>query len=722
VSAPPADLLVEALARHGIDGLEVVCCGPGDVLLRRGDLGEDAFWVQAGTFMVTGAGDTVVGEVGPGALVGEFAALTGSPRSATVTALEPSTVRRVPRDLLDHLLGTDIALCSQVRAEAVRRVRTTRLRDAVAGILGPGRAHLVDRLADRAQLRVLEAGESVVAAGEPADGVMLVVSGRLRRLGPTEHVAHLGPGSVLGQQGLATGGTHPEMVEAVRDSVVASIPTEALLDLLAEEPRAVAPVLLSLAAGGDGGRRVVDRSVVLAVTAPAGKGLVDGVCAGLGTLGGLTRLSSASVDGVLGRPGIAQSQPGDPGEVRLLDFLARVEHDSRYLLLEPDLEDTLWTRRVLRGCDVIAVACSPEPDEREAGRVSALLDGAWPRTLRVLVLLQEDTTGRPAGAAEALARWSPDHLVHVRTGCPADVARLARLLGGRPSALVLGGGGGKAMASLGVYRAMAELGIPVDVVGGTSMGSIVGAAVAQGLHPDALLDAAERLMGDLLDYTIPVVSLLKGERASRAIVTQFGGWQVEDLWLPYFCVSTNLTRGRQEVHRRGELPIALRASIALPGAFPPVPVGEDLLVDGGVTNNLPVDVLRRLYPTAEVVAVEGAPATGPRAKADFGLSVSGWQALRASVGHSKTYPGVMAVIMRSMITGSMHQRDAVVDSGAIDLLVDMDLRGVGLLDFHRVRDVARLGYEQSMPRLEQWLESRATAAEADADASGQQVG
>jgi hypothetical protein len=116
--------------------------------------------------------------------------------------------------------------------------------------------------------------------------------------------------------------------------------------------------------------------------------------------------------------------------------------------------------------------------------------------------------------------------------------------------------------------------------------------------------------------------------------------------------------------------------------------------------------MRRLYPTSEILAVEVAPARGPRAKADFGLSVSGWQAMRSKVGRGPHYPGLIAVLMRSMITGSMDHRDAVVRGGIADLVLDMDMRGVGLMDFERVREVAAMGYEQAAPRLEAWLQER----------------
>jgi predicted acylesterase/phospholipase RssA len=326
----------------------------------------------------------------------------------------------------------------------------------------------------------------------------------------------------------------------------------------------------------------------------------------------------------------------------------------------------------------------------------------------VLVLLHPAETDRPRGTATWVGRWAVDHLLHLRAGSSSDLGRVGRMLAGRPVSLVLGGGGAKGFASLGVYRALHELGVAVDTIGATSIGAPLGAVIAQGLSPDAMVDEGERLFHNILDYTLPLVSVMKGERALRSIRERFEGWQIEDLWLPFFCVSTNLTQGRAEIHRRGDVVTAVRASTAIPGAFPPVPYGDDLLVDGGVTNNFPVDVMRRLYPAAEIIAVEVAPARGPRAKADYGLSVSGWQAVKSKMGKGPRYPGVVAVLMRSMITGSMDHRDAVVTGGLADLLLAMDTRGVGLLDFERVREVAQQGYEESLPRLTAWLQDRQT--------------
>jgi len=246
--------------------------------------------------------------------------------------------------------------------------------------------------------------------------------------------------------------------------------------------------------------------------------------------------------------------------------------------------------------------------------------------------------------------------------------------------------------------------VEIDVVAGTSIGAILGAVMADRTPPEALVEMAQREFAAVLDYTIPVVSLIKGDRIARALEAAFGDRRIEDLWSPFACISTDLTTSRPHVHRLGSVVHALRASSSIPGVMPPVPHGDDLLVDGGVLNNLPIDAIRHTTPAGRVVAVDVAPVRGPGAREDYGLSVSGWQALRASMGRgSKATPGITAVLMRSMIVASQRERDHQVADGLADLYLDLDLRGISMLDFGDVIGVAQRGYEAAMPRLEAWL-------------------
>ncbi len=117
--------------------------------------------------------------------------------------------------------------------------------------------------------------------------------------------------------------------------------------------------------------------------------------------------------------------------------------------------------------------------------------------------------------------------------------------------------------------------------------------------------------------------------------------------------------------------------------------------------------MRKRNPTGIVIAVDVAPPTGPKARGDSSLSVSGWQALRSMASRSRNeYPGIAAMLLRTMITASVRERVRILERGDVDLYLDLDLRGVSLLDFERVRPVAQAGYDAAMPRLEAWLRSR----------------
>ena len=685
----------------------------GDVLVRRGESDGDAYVVHSGALEVVGPDGTAVATVGPGELVGEYVALVGGERTATVRAAEATTVQPLSGAALEHVLRSNPAAAERVRHEAALRINQTRVRETLASVVGSHAPDVVTEVLRRGQWRRVQAGEIVFTEDEPARSGFVVVSGRLRRTSDTPGTSegYLAAGSVIGEEGFA-GGTRRVTVEAMRDSIVLEISADDFVELLVEHPRVLGPVALGLVAGTRPPRRMLDRTVAVAVTAPANtRQIVSRIAEQMASLGSVAHLWSARVDSLLQRPGIAEAPTGDPGEIRLLEFMAQLEHEHCYLVLEPDDHDSAWSSRVLRQADVLTIVASADPDPDEQARITALIEQAGSRTLRTLVLVYPENVDRPRDTAARVDRWHPDHVLHIRAGSVSDMARVARTVAGRPVGIVLGGGGARGFAAIGVYRAMAQLGMPVDVVGGASVGAPLSAGIAQAVAPDELEAESERLFHGLLDYTLPMVSLLKGERAAASIRERFEGWSIEDMWRPYFCISTNLTQGRMQIHRRGDVSTALRASVAIPGAFPPVPVGDDLLVDGGVTNNLPADVMRRLYPTSTILAVSVAPVLGPKAKADYGLSVSGWQAMKSKVGRGPRYPGIVAVLMRSMITGSMDKRDAVVANGDADLLLDLDMRGVGLLEFERVREVAAMGYEVAMPRLEQWLAEREAAGE-----------
>jgi predicted acylesterase/phospholipase RssA len=374
-----------------------------------------------------------------------------------------------------------------------------------------------------------------------------------------------------------------------------------------------------------------------------------------------------------------------------------------------------WTRRCVDRVDHLGLVADATEHPR-ATELERLLVAAreLPHQRVSLVLLHPTDSDRPRSTAAWLDARDVDQHHHVRLGRADDLDRLARHLAGRAVTLVFSGGGAKGFAHLGVVRAMRELGIPIDAIAGASMGAPLAAMVAMDTADDELVPAVARLYHKVLDYTVPVTSMISAQRIVRAIHEGADDRDIEDAWLPFTCVSTNLTRSRLEVHRRGSLALALRASLSIPGVMPPVPYGEeDLLVDGGVLNNLPVDIARGLNPTGIVIASDVAPLLGPRARSEYGMHVSGAKVLarRLTPGmKAPRVPALMATLMRSLLVAAAEQRDRGIAEGLADLHLQLDLRGVGLLDFEVCAPVAEQGYQEAVGRLQQWRDTRGDAA------------
>jgi predicted acylesterase/phospholipase RssA len=188
------------------------------------------------------------------------------------------------------------------------------------------------------------------------------------------------------------------------------------------------------------------------------------------------------------------------------------------------------------------------------------------------------------------------HLVRTRTTPDAEetVGRMIRRLTGRSVGVVLSGGGARGFAHHGILAAFRAAGIPVDRIGGCSIGAIIGALFAAGHSVEDCVEVCRRFFvssNPLNDYVLPRTALLGGRKLSASLRAAFGPDPIEVLPRRFFCVSADLVRAKTVVHERGTLWRALLASVSIPGLLPPVPVDDRLLVDGGVLNNLPVDVM-----------------------------------------------------------------------------------------------------------------------------------
>lgn len=179
--------------------------------------------------------------------------------------------------------------------------------------------------------------------------------------------------------------------------------------------------------------------------------------------------------------------------------------------------------------------------------------------------------------------------------------------------LALGGGGARGFAEIGVLRVLEQEKIPIDVIAGTSVGSLIGAFYADtGSVLDAEFLAVAVEEADIFDVGALAVfsgGLVKGERLERFLTAHLKHTVIEEMAVPFAAVATELRTGRTAVFRRGAVAPAVHASCAIPGVFVPVEIGGVTYVDGGVTNPIPADVAREMG--AEVVIAVAIPAEVP---------------------------------------------------------------------------------------------------------------
>lgn len=363
------------------------------------------------------------------------------------------------------------------------------------------------------------------------------------------------------------------------------------------------------------------------------------------------------------------------------------------------------------------------------------MDACWPgndlMARRELVLIHDNTSAVGMDRPPRLTRrWlDPRPGValhhHVRLAVAGDTARVARHLTGRSVGLVLGGGGARGLAHMGVLQACEELGIPVDFVGGTSQGAFMAAAYAQTLSTKGM-DRAVRELSDgmgstvalLRDLTLPIFSTFSGKNFSATIRSALGSGDILDTWIPFFCVSTCVSSQNcgdaARVHRRGPLWRYVRASMTLVGYLPPVYDNGELLVDGGYCNNLPSDVMKRVG-AAAIIGVDVENRSGQEAQViQLGEYVSGWWFLWRRTLEALGLGGNLRLPSQGDLTVTLcyiaHNNQLAVSRAGLDLYVQPPVEGYGLLDYHKRDEIVEKAYAHALEALRGFEHPRDVAA------------
>ena len=545
-------------------------------------------------------------------------------------------------------------------------------------------------------LLVLPGGAPLFRQGEPADAVYVVASGCL---GVFRHededsaeepilMAEIPPGNIVGEMSLLSHSRRTRSVAALRDSEVWRLARGSFDKLTALHPEVLPALMRNVAvrnAMGPTKRRRQPRTFAILPSGP------DVPSARFAVL----------LAGALGRIGNAVQMIGPDSIDQEPEWFARCEMESSFVLYRADPTATAWTELCLRQADCL-VAVRNADDDRPTMlpfEIESVQTGAVFHRRRELVLLHEGHDPSPGSTAPKLAGGMYGQHHHVRLDIHSDIDRLARLLTGHAVGIVMAGGGARAFTHIGVVKALRASGVPVDLVGGTSMGAIVAAGVAS-RWSDHELYARFRASfvnnNPLSDYTLPLIALFAGRRVTRLLRLAFGDKEIEDLILPFYCVTANLTTSNADVHTVGRLWRWLRASVAIPGVIPPFNEAGEVHVDGGVIDNFPVRTMRRQGRGLTIgvdIDTGGALAAGAGVMEPW----SAWQFFRRLIwkrNETLPIPSIVGILLRSALVASAAR--AQEDRQAADLLIVPPMTHIDLLDWTSFDAAIELGYRATM--------------------------
>ena len=567
-------------------------------------------------------------------------------------------------------------------------------------------------IAANAQWIERSGGQYLFRVGEESDALYLVVSGRLRVVRPEADkrpllVGEIGAGDTVGEMTIITAEPHASDAYALRDTSLIRISREVFETLVVRHPTAMLRVtrliVERLRAARPAAQRESVRSARTYAVLAAHPGVDLAAFAGrlareLGQAGATLRLDAQRVDDALGEGASSvEFSIGDRNR-ELTGWLTQLEERYRYIVYAAEPEPDAWTRRCLRQADRLIIVAHGDQRPFISRTLKWIRDQSLRAPREMVVLIPENgghsaRTWRDMGAANAHHRVPIDLPVE-------PMARLARMVTGRAVCLVLGGGGARGFAHLGLIRAMQEKGIPIDAVGGTSMGAMVAAMVAMGLDAQDMLARMREtfLTGKFLnDYSLSRISLISGEKFQRQLKSVFGDRRIEDLELPFYCVSTNLTRGIPVIHDQGELAIWVGASMAVPGIAPPLVHRGDLLVDGGLLNAIPFDVMSDMG-RGQIIVSDVSQESNLRVEMEDGdVETTSLLSLGAGARHINMF---RILFQTATLTSERERRD--IDARA-DLVLHMPVGGISMFDWDELDEIVYRAYHHADQALDEWL-------------------
>ncbi|KAF8433521.1 hypothetical protein L210DRAFT_3763514 [Boletus edulis BED1] len=683
--------------------------------------------------------------VKPGGIAGYLASLCSTPSYVDIQAKTDTYVGFLPAKALERLLEK-------------RPIVQLTLAKRLISLLSP----LVLQIDASLDWMQASAGQVLWRPQDVSDSFYIVINGRLRSITEGENgkvtiTGEYGQGDTVGELDVITNSPRRTTMHAIRDSELIRMPQTLFNAISSRNPRTTSQLLRTIASRLSNSAGTTPNLKTVAILPTSRLVPIDTFArklkAALEEMGAKTSyLNQASVSGHLGRHAFSRM-----GKLKAAAWLADQEQRYRIVLYVADSPvNSPWTQTCIRQADFVMVVGMG--DDPSIGEYERLLLSMKTTARKELVLLHPERSVAPGSTREwlknrpwvhqhthvelpglilPLAKASPPqdpqavvafknlkdkvqsgiqryrgvraHARPQRHPLVNDFSRLARRLCGKSIGVVLGGGGARGLSHIGVIRVLEERGIPIDHIAGTSIGSFIAGLYARDC--DIILSASRtkqfssrmsNIWRMLSDVTYPLVAYTTGHEFNRTIYKAFYDLHIEDMWLPYYCNTTNINTSRMEIHETGYAWRFIRASMTLVGLLPPLCDNGCMLVDGGYLDNLPVSTMFSMG--ASVVIAVDVGSIDDNSPRNFGDSLSGWWLVLNRwnpFSNVRNIPAIPEIQSRLAYVSSVRTlEEAKVARGC--LYMKMPVQEYSTLQFGKYDEIERKGYHAAIEILDRW--------------------
>ncbi|CAO4364381.1 unnamed protein product [Caenorhabditis nigoni] len=692
--------------------------------------------LKRGSLELDDTGTSLAFDVHPGDILPSMQILTNEPAMCTAKAVEKTIYFKICREEYIQFLFEYPVIYLRLAFHAL---------------------HFVSPFARVFDLAVswhrIETGQALFRHGDKSDCMYIVMGGRLRAVDFTKIIEEYGRLDLIGITDMAEKRARRNTVMAVRFSHIVCIPDNLLSFVKIRYPQ-VGNKLLQLiskcwktptpeAMSHVETTKIQNLRTIAIVPASKRVPLTAFTCELYNHLSKHVkslRLSS-TVIGNYFEPEVITKK----ADFGLMHWLNVQEIAYSLVLYQCDFNRTSWTRRCLRMADAILVVAIGNEGRDQQVLADSLLscNEKGVRQSKELVILWPENTPTPRGTADWLRESYYSGYHHLRApnrvfsfpvktnerkivdyyessvlceiNYQSDFSRLARILTGNAIGVVFGGGGARGAAHAGALKAIIEKKIPIDMVGGTSIGALFGSLYATtpdiravGRMKNFFTDRLRNNILDVLrDLTWAYCAILTGHRFNLCVQRMLDEVKIEDCWISFFCISTDLTTSSMRIHRSGLMWPVVRSSMSIAGYVPPIcdPQDGHLLLDGAYVNNLPADIMKSLGASV-VIAIDVGMSDENENLRNYGYSISGtWCLFKRwwPFGEELRVLNMSEIQNRLAYVCSANQMETVKNAPYC-YYVKLPIESFGIFDFSKFDQAAQIGYDVTSQKMEEYFE------------------